>query len=242
MKNAGLSASRNRGIHKASGEYISFLDADDIWTKDKLADQLKVLQANPNASIAYSWTDYIDSGGNFLQAGTHLSFNGNVLKQLLVINAIESGSNVLVKKAAFDQVGLFDETLKAAEDWDMWLRLAQDYEFVCTNQIHVLYRRINSMSANVVRQETECLKVIERAYKHAPQSVQHLKQHSLANLYKYLTFKALEGAPGRQKGFESARCLLNAIRNKPSLLKQSRVLISISAKILATVFTASHPI
>ncbi|HBL15031.1 MAG TPA: glycosyl transferase family A, partial [Cyanobacteria bacterium UBA11162] len=58
--NAGLAASRNRGIDRATGKYISFIDADDLWTPDKLERQLKALEENPQAAVAYSWTDCID--------------------------------------------------------------------------------------------------------------------------------------------------------------------------------------
>ena len=55
--NAGVAISRNRGIKKASGKFIAFIDADDLWTSDKLEAQLKALQSNPQAAVAYSWVD-----------------------------------------------------------------------------------------------------------------------------------------------------------------------------------------
>src|SRR6478672_10157769 len=118
--NAGLAASRNRGINLASGEYISFIDADDLWVPDKLEAQLKALQTNPEAVIAYSWTDYIDEDGKFLYPGSHVTLSGNVYKDLLLNNFLESGSNVLVRQQAFKEFGYFDESLTAAEDWEMW--------------------------------------------------------------------------------------------------------------------------
>jgi glycosyltransferase involved in cell wall biosynthesis len=57
--NAGQAISRNRGLSHACGEFIAFLDADDLWTPDKLEAQLKALQANPQAGVAYSWTAWI---------------------------------------------------------------------------------------------------------------------------------------------------------------------------------------
>ncbi len=67
--NAGLSASRNRGISLAKGELISFIDADDLWTPDKLQAQWQALQENPQAAVAYSWTDYIDESSKFFKLG-----------------------------------------------------------------------------------------------------------------------------------------------------------------------------
>jgi glycosyltransferase involved in cell wall biosynthesis len=57
------------GLSEAKGEFISFLDADDLWTPDKLESQLKALQENPQAAVAYSWSDWIDESGQFLRAG-----------------------------------------------------------------------------------------------------------------------------------------------------------------------------
>lgn len=78
--NSGVCVSRNRGIEQAQGEYISFLDADDLWTTDKLELQLKALQENPQTAIAYSWTDYIDENGKFLYPGSHASFSWTLNK------------------------------------------------------------------------------------------------------------------------------------------------------------------
>jgi glycosyltransferase involved in cell wall biosynthesis len=73
-----LSASRNRGFSQASGEFIAFLDADDLWTPDKLEAQLAALQDNPYAAVAYSWTDFIDEKGQFLKSGPHFTISGDV--------------------------------------------------------------------------------------------------------------------------------------------------------------------
>ncbi|HEY9297275.1 MAG TPA: glycosyltransferase, partial [Phormidium sp.] len=84
--NSGQAISRNRGISHAVGEFITFSDADDLWTPDKLEAQLKALQVNPQAAVAYSWTDYIDEFGQFLRSGTRLNATGDVYKKLLVRN------------------------------------------------------------------------------------------------------------------------------------------------------------
>jgi glycosyltransferase involved in cell wall biosynthesis len=231
--NAGLAASRNRGLKLASTDYISFIDADDLWTPDKLKSQYQALQNNPQAAVAYSWTDYIDDSSQFLRRGSHITVNGDAYAKLLVIDFLENGSNALIRKQALIDVGGFDESLPAAEDWDIFLKLAAYYPFAAVSSPQILYRLSgNSMSANVVRQEAACVAVLNRAFSQAPESLQYLKQHSFGNLYKYLTAKILEGYPDRQRGFAASRLFWNCIRQDPSLLS-SRVTLKVLVKIAA---------
>jgi glycosyltransferase involved in cell wall biosynthesis len=218
--NAGQSTSRNRGIKLAACEYVSFIDADDLWTPNKLESQLKALKENPQAAVAYSWTDWIDESGKLLGKGSYNTEQGEVFAQLLLNDFVANGSNVLIRRDALNEVGNFDPTVTPAEDWDLWLRLASRYQFVAVQSPEVLYRiSPNSASFNVWKMEASSLRVIEKAYAIAPQSVQHLKRQSLGNRYKYLTFKAIEGYPERKKGLVAIRLFWNAIKNDPSLLK-----------------------
>jgi glycosyltransferase involved in cell wall biosynthesis len=221
--NAGLSASRNRGISQATGEYISFIDADDLWTQDKLENQLKALQSNPQAALAYSWTNFIDEVGNFLRRGGYISVTSNTLATLLLVNFVENGSNPLIRTHVFKEVGGFDELLRSAEDLDMWLRLAVRYDFVAVPKPQVLYRMsANSMSSNknIVTHEKSIVQVLERAFNQAPASVQHLKRVSFANWYKYFIFKVLDGEPTQLQGLLALRYLLIVLKNDPMLVQK----------------------
>jgi glycosyltransferase involved in cell wall biosynthesis len=230
--NAGVSVSRNRGISQAAGEYVSFLDADDLWTPDKLETQLKALQANPQAAVAYSWTDWIDESGQFLRSGGHITVNGDVYAKLLLRDFVESGSNPLIRRQALTEVGGFDESLNLAADWDMWLRLAARYEFVAVPSSQILYRvSPNSMSSNVWKMEAESLQIIERAFAVAPESLQHLKREVLGSRYKYLTFKSLEGTPERKKGLAAVRFFWQMVRYDRSMLLRSQILAIVLVKI-----------
>lgn len=217
--NTGVSASRNRGISHATGKYISFIDADDLWTPDKLESQLNALEENPEAAVAYSWNDCIDETGKFLRRGSHIVANGNVYKQLLLLDFIGNGSSVLIRRQALKLVGGFNQSLSFAEDWDLWLRLALNYHFVVIPRTQIFYRvSPSSASSNVWKMETSCLEVIERAFATASQTLQYLKKYSIANIYKYLTFKALEEPLQQKSGLVALRFFFQVIKYEPNML------------------------
>ncbi|MFB2895267.1 glycosyltransferase [Aerosakkonemataceae cyanobacterium BLCC-F50] len=230
--NAGAPTSRNRGFSHSEGEFIAFLDADDCWTPDKLEAQLKALQENPDAAVAYSWSDFVDESGSFLRQGSHSTVSGNVYEKLLLADFLDNGSNPLIRRQAFMEVGGFDESLPAGQDWDLYLRLAARYNFVVVPVSQILYRvSANSISSNVMRLESGCLKAIERAFSQAPESLQYLKPYSLANLYKYLTFKILDAPPERHKGLAAARFIWQAIVCDRDRLPKQQILFRILLKI-----------
>ncbi|MBD2577590.1 glycosyltransferase [Oscillatoria sp. FACHB-1406] len=239
--NAGLAESRNRGIDRARGEFVAFLDADDLWTTDKLAAQVEALEQHPEAAVAYSWTDYIDESGQFLRSGMHVTANGDVYQKLLLGNFLENGSNPLIRKQAFQKVGQFDKLVPTCQDWDMYLRLSAQYPFVAVPFPQVLYRvSPNSMSFNFDRHEAGALQAISKTFATAPQSLRYLKKFSLANFYKYMTFKSLDsGELTREKGLLAARYLWHFIKNDPSSLRQTKVIGSALYKIAKNLLAVS---
>ncbi|NES46918.1 MAG: glycosyl transferase family A, partial [Moorea sp. SIO2C4] len=115
---------------------------------------------------------------------------------------------------------------------DMWLRLAARYPFVAVPYPHILYQvSANSASSDTAKMEAGCLQVIERAFASAPDSLQYLKQHSLANLYKYLIFKAFESFPERHKALAALRFIGHALRHDPSFLL-TKVTLKVLLKII----------
>ena len=165
--NAGPAASRNRGIAHAQGKYIAFIDADDLWTPKKLEAQLKALQAHPQAAVAYSWTNHIDDLGQFVCSGLNNNFNGDVYPKLLFRNFLEHGSNPLIRRDVFSEVGNFDESWQCVgvEDWDMYLRIAAKYHFVCVPLPQILYRiSTNSLSNKIEKMEKAALYVIKKKF------------------------------------------------------------------------------
>ncbi|GAA6616696.1 glycosyltransferase family 2 protein [Scytonema sp. NUACC26] len=189
-ENGGLPTARNRGIACAIGEFIAFLDADDLWTQNKLELQLAALQQNPEAGVAYSWTCFMDVDEQGKPISFHPSpsyfFVGDVYKNLLVSDFIHSGSNTLIRKEAVESIGEFDPTLKSCEDWDYWLRLAAKWNFVVVPKHQVLYRRTpGAMSSKVEVMKQASLMVMEKAYKVAPLELQYLKKYTFTSFHKY---------------------------------------------------------
>jgi len=133
--NRGLANARNTGIKVASAPYIALLDADDIWLGAKLQKQLHLFAKGQIANLGAVYCDYVlinassspITGKNLI---IHPTLRGNVYSKLLTGNFISgSGSSILIKADIFREIGYFDETLKASEDWDMWLRISRKYQF-----------------------------------------------------------------------------------------------------------------
>lgn len=219
--NAKQAASRNRGISHSTGEFLAFLDADDLWKPDKLEAQLKALQDNPEAAVAYSWSQCIDEKGHFLREASQSTTSGDVYAKLLLCDFLDNGSNPLVRRQALEQVGTFDESLPPAEDWELWIRLAARYHFVAVPYPHILYRQSpTSASANLLRMASACKRVIELSFERAPDSLQHLKSHSLANLYRFLAYRCFERFPTRSRALIAIKFLWSAVINDSSLLRR----------------------
>jgi glycosyltransferase involved in cell wall biosynthesis len=217
-ENGGLPTARNRGISQATGEFIAFLDADDLWTEDKLELQLAVLKQHPEAGVAYSWTCFmnVDEQGkaSAFYPSSPYSFEGNVYDKLLIGDFIHSGSNTLIRRQAIDSAGEFDPALKSCEDWDYWLRLAARWHFVVVPKHQILYRRSSgAMSSKVEVMKQAALIAMEKAYQRAPLELQYLKKQTLTNFHKYCADLYLQhrsdlnGVSQAQQHLWSAICL-----------------------------------
>lgn len=218
-ENGGLSTARNRGIFRAQGEFIAFLDADDLWTADKLELQVQALRNNPAAGVAYSWTLVVDEKGQGLYPGVSVSFEGNVYQHLLTGNFIASGSNVMLRRQVTDLVGEFDPELKSSEDWEYWLRVALHFSFVVVPKSQVLYRQSSTtMSSNFKRMENYMLLVHTRAFETAPEELKFLKNRSLCFIYRYVAKLHLTRGFEAQDFNVASSKLSKAIRLYPKTL------------------------
>jgi glycosyltransferase involved in cell wall biosynthesis len=122
----GVSAARNHGLSISRGQLVSFLDSDDYWLPGKLEAQVNLFQENPGAMICQTEELWVRRGLRLNPAAKHRKPAGEAFFRSLGLCLI-SPSAVMMRRELFEQVGTFDESLPACEDYDLWLRITARY-------------------------------------------------------------------------------------------------------------------
>ena len=123
QQHQGVSTGRNHGLELASGEFIAFLDSDDLWLPKKLALQVAFMDQNPDAQICYTDEIWIRRGKRVNPQKKHAKYSGWIYPQCLPL-CIISPSSALMRRGLFTEIGVFDPDLPVCEDYDLWLRVA----------------------------------------------------------------------------------------------------------------------
>ena len=121
--NKGVSAARNMGIASTSSRFIAFLDSDDLWLPDKLSTQIAFFDAHEDALICQTGESWMRNGVRVNPKNRHRKFSGDIFQGSLALCLI-SPSAVMLRRSLFEEVGVFDESLPACEDYDFWLRIS----------------------------------------------------------------------------------------------------------------------
>ncbi|MGA9377436.1 MAG: glycosyltransferase [Phormidium sp.] len=146
--NKGISATRNTGINNAQGEYIAFLDHDDLWKETHLGSAVSKLESE-SGDLAYSTVQMFEDGTNKLLSlwGPEKEEIENFPTSLFARNYIQP-SSVVMRKSIIEKVGFFDPNFRQAEDLDYWLKAAAaGNKFVWVTGIHCWYRKKNKSAA-----------------------------------------------------------------------------------------------
>jgi len=181
--NTGQTVPKNNGITHASGEYIAFLDADDLWEKDKLKKQIILLKA-PEVGVVYSgFTQIGDDYEPAYMFVPSLKHRGNITEHLLFNNFICFSSSI-IRKSVLDEMGYFDESIAMGIDWDLWLRVSIKYKFDYVDENLVLLRvgHANQMSKNFEKR-FECGDIIKKKFFSANPMFGWIKKDVMANSY-----------------------------------------------------------
>ncbi len=121
--NRGVSAARNAGIRTSSGELIALLDSDDTWLPGKVTAQVSFFSNHPDALVCQTQEIWIRNGVRVNPGKRHRKQAGMIFERSLAL-CLVSPSAVMIRSSLLDEVGLFDESLPACEDYDLWLRIA----------------------------------------------------------------------------------------------------------------------
>lgn len=126
QENRGVSAARNLGIQSSSSEWLALLDSDDYWLPDKLKAQVEYHERRPDSLLSQTDELWIRNGIRVNPKEYHLKVDGDVFLKSLE-RCMISPSATMIKKTLLEDIGCFDETLPACEDYDLWLRIACRY-------------------------------------------------------------------------------------------------------------------
>ena len=219
--NKGLAGARNTGIEMSSGEYICFLDDDDLWKPEKLQRQLEFtrnqLSGVDNWGLIFTWLELIDERENVVSYRGHHQ-EGWIYRDLLFENTIDAPSSVLIRREVFDKIGFFDEYFQCCEDWDMWLRISKEYQIFPVKEYLVKYREHpTSMSVDHERILRYAKAVLEKALPTAPIDIDEKAVYASCYLNRSIVLFAAE----EYRKFRSL--FLKGVQLSPKALKMEHI-------------------
>ncbi|MEG4021482.1 glycosyltransferase family 2 protein [Microcoleus sp. S13C4] len=197
QQNAGVAAARNFGIQKSRGEYIAPIDADDIWYPENIEKQVKcMLEGGEEVGVVYSWTVDLDEKGLLTGGFRSYRIEGDVYATLICHNFIGNASASLIRRSCLENVGVYDKTLKernaqGCEDWDLYLRIAEIYQFRAVPEFSIAYRRMyNTMSTNYTAMANSQSLMLQAAKQRHPEIPDFLHRLSTSNFLLYLAHQS----------------------------------------------------
>ncbi|MGF1604215.1 MAG: glycosyltransferase family 2 protein [Thermosynechococcaceae cyanobacterium] len=245
QENRGLAGARNTGIRNAQGEYIAFLDSDDLWTSEKLAKHVQHLDASPSVGVSFSRSAFIDGQGQSVGIYQMPKLTDISAGHLLCRNPIGNGSAPVIRRAVFDQISFsdsrhgqpehcyFDEDLRQSEDIECWIRIMAQTDWAVEGipEALTLYRvNTGGLSAQVMKQYQSWEQVVEKTRVYAPDLVAQWEKPARAYQLRYLARRAV-----RLKDAPMAVKLVNraiATHYQILLKEPSRTLLTLAAAYL----------
>jgi glycosyltransferase involved in cell wall biosynthesis len=184
-ENGGACSARNVGIKLATGEYIAFIDCDDIYYPEKILKSVQLLEKNSDYGFVSTNVYFINEDDDKISEYARSNHNttGWIASKLMESNII-ANSTVVARKSCFEEVGYFDEKIFIPADWDMWLRLAERYQAGYLEEKLSGYRITGSYTmSNMEKGMKEMFYVLKKAFKRNHVVSQKVKNICYANVY-----------------------------------------------------------
>jgi hypothetical protein len=231
----GPAAARNLAISQARGELIAPLDHDDLWHPEKIARQVKAIQASPNVGLVYCWSIHIDESDYIIPSlstlGMSCTAQGCVTVELAKGNFIETSSSPLIKRSCIDAVGGYDSSLQphGAEDWKLYLALSEICEFAVLPEHLVGYRQLIGSVSRAVTGMAQSSELVERwLCQKWPDLPDEVRRQRAYDLNVYLAGRALD----TDQFVLAWRCRTRAYQARPEALFE-RSSLKFGARFLA---------
>lgn len=213
-QNKGANAARNTGLKHAHGSWIAFLDSDDTWHPTKIEKMLSHLLSQKKYGVAYCNFNKIKDGS--IKDVFKVRKSGDLYSELLQENIVGTVSAPIIKKSILQEVNGFDENLHSAQDWDLWLRIAEKGKlFLAIDEALVNYN-IPVSDQNISLSEEAFWKGRNAFLKKHKAKYKGKKSRALGQIYSNIGFLFLSRFRNRLKAFS---CFILAIRSNPQRIK-----------------------
>ena len=179
-RNQGVAGARNIGLVASSGEFVTFLDDDDLRVAGSLDNQIRILDQRPEVMMIYGQAIPEDASGERRQPYPRECPQGDIFWELLIRNFIPSGS-VVFRRACISQLGLLDDSIPGIDDWDLWIRIAEMFPVAALETPIIIWRQSTAMSD---QGSSDTLDLIERGRKRFRQDWVRLPRFAAAESEK----------------------------------------------------------
>ncbi len=211
--NRGLPAARNNAIRSGSASLIALLDADDVWLPQRLERSVASLAGNEAAGLSYGFVSRVDEFDKLVSTHDQLlpDREGAIAASIYTRRLHLPCPTITFRRSSFEQTSGFDETMRATEDRDLWLRIALRSQVVCIPEIIALYRTSpGAMTMDTERMFQSQLRFVEK-HKGTPGLTARDYRHALSSIYRQRA--ETEGQRGQFPA--AARHVAEAIRLRP---------------------------
>jgi glycosyltransferase involved in cell wall biosynthesis len=244
--NRGAGAARNAGIRAAKGRYLAFLDADDRWTPDFLERQLAFLEANPKCDLVYA--DALLSGESAL-AGRRFMDTAPSEGDVTLLSLVQQRCNIVLstvvaRRSVVVKAGLFDETLRRGQDFELWLRLAWTGARLAYQRVVLAERRVRAdgLSGDTISEIERALNVLDRFGR---ARVLERDVRTALRIRMMALVDQLEIEQGKRRiiegNFAAAQYHLSAARERPFKLRMVLLALKVAPRAVRAAYLRLRP-